>query len=62
MLKTVPRTILYSTLSPGTNKRESQLDVKMMLFPVLVQSFHYDNCAMAMITLFAVQTSEGWIA
>jgi hypothetical protein len=34
----------------------------MMLFPVLVQSFHYDNCAMAMITLFAVQTSEGWIA
>jgi hypothetical protein len=50
------------TLSPGTNKRESQLDVKMMLFPVLVQSFHYDNCAMAMITLFAVQTSEGWIA
>merc|ERR550517_1104478 len=26
------------------------------------KSFHYDNCAMAMITLFAVQTSEGWIA
>ena len=26
------------------------------------KAFHYDNCAMAMITLFAVQTSEGWIA
>jgi hypothetical protein len=52
------------TLSPETNKRKSQFnfEVKMMLFPVLVQSFHYDNCAMAMITLFAVQTSEGWIA
>ena len=25
------------------------------------KSFHYDNCAIAMITLFAVQTSEGWI-
>ena len=25
------------------------------------RSFHYDNCAIAMITLFAVQTSEGWI-
>jgi hypothetical protein len=28
MLKTVPRTILYSTLSLGTNKRESELDVQ----------------------------------
>ena len=25
------------------------------------RSFHFDNCAIAMITLFAVQTSEGWI-
>ena len=24
--------------------------------------FHYDNCFMAMLTLFAVQTSEGWVA
>ncbi|XP_071055556.1 voltage-dependent calcium channel type A subunit alpha-1 isoform X4 [Onthophagus taurus] len=24
------------------------------------QSFHYDNVAMAMLTLFAVQTGEGW--
>ncbi|XP_059097525.1 voltage-dependent calcium channel type A subunit alpha-1-like [Tigriopus californicus] len=26
------------------------------------KSFHYDNCFMAMLTLFAVQTSEGWVA
>lgn len=25
-----------------------------------IQSFHYDNVAMAMLTLFAVQTGEGW--
>ncbi|XP_063907007.1 voltage-dependent calcium channel type A subunit alpha-1 isoform X5 [Zophobas morio] len=25
-----------------------------------LQSFHYDNVAMAMLTLFAVQTGEGW--
>jgi len=24
--------------------------------------FHYDNCFMGMLTLFAVQTSEGWVA
>lgn len=24
------------------------------------QSFHYDNVATAMLTLFAVQTGEGW--
>ena len=24
--------------------------------------FHYDNVFMAMLTLFAVQTSEGWVA
>ena len=34
----------------------------MLMVMVSLQSFHYDNCAMAMITLFAVQTSEGWIA
>ena len=27
-----------------------------------VKPFHYDNCAAAMMTLFAVQTSEGWVA
>ena len=26
------------------------------------KAFNYDNCAAAMITLFAVQTSEGWVA
>ena len=26
------------------------------------KSFNYDNCFMAMLTLFAVQTSEGWVA
>ena len=26
------------------------------------QKFHYDNVAMAMLTLFAVQTTEGWPA
>lgn len=26
----------------------------------LTQSFHYDNVATAMLTLFAVQTGEGW--
>lgn len=26
-----------------------------------IRTFNYDNCAAAMITLFAVQTSEGWI-
>lgn len=26
----------------------------------LSQSFHYDNVATAMLTLFAVQTGEGW--
>ena len=26
------------------------------------KAFHYDNCFMAMLTLFAVQTSEGWVA
>lgn len=25
-----------------------------------LQDFHYDNVAMAMLTLFAVQTGEGW--
>lgn len=25
-----------------------------------LQSFHYDDVAMAMLTLFAVQTGEGW--
>lgn len=25
-----------------------------------LQNFHYDNVAMAMLTLFAVQTGEGW--
>jgi len=24
--------------------------------------FHYDNVFMGMLTLFAVQTSEGWVA
>lgn len=24
------------------------------------QNFHYDNVAVAMLTLFAVQTGEGW--
>ena len=24
--------------------------------------FHYDDCFDAMLTLFAVQTSEGWVA
>lgn len=24
------------------------------------QNFHYDNVATAMLTLFAVQTGEGW--
>ena len=28
----------------------------------LLKSFNYDNCAAAMMTLFAVQTSEGWVA
>ena len=27
-----------------------------------VKSFNYDNTLMAMMTLFAVQTSEGWVA
>ena len=27
----------------------------------LLKAFNYDNCAAAMITLFAVQTSEGWV-
>ena len=27
-----------------------------------VRPFNYDNCAAAMMTLFAVQTSEGWVA
>jgi voltage-dependent calcium channel N type alpha-1B len=27
-----------------------------------VKPFNYDNCAGAMMTLFAVQTSEGWVA
>ena len=27
-----------------------------------VKPFNYDNCAAAMMTLFAVQTSEGWVA
>ena len=26
-----------------------------------VKPFHYDNCAAAMMTLFAVQTTEGWV-
>ena len=26
------------------------------------KDFHYDNCFTAMLTLFAVQTSEGWVA
>lgn len=26
----------------------------------LSQKFHYDDVAMAMLTLFAVQTGEGW--
>ena len=26
------------------------------------RDFHYDNCFVAMLTLFAVQTSEGWVA
>lgn len=26
------------------------------------QKFHYDNVAAAMLTLFAVQTTEGWPA
>ena len=26
------------------------------------QQFHYDNVAAAMLTLFAVQTTEGWPA
>lgn len=26
----------------------------------MTQSFHYDNVASAMLTLFAVQTGEGW--
>ena len=26
------------------------------------KDFHYDNCFYAMLTLFAVQTSEGWVA
>jgi len=26
------------------------------------KDFHYDNCFVAMLTLFAVQTSEGWVA
>ena len=26
------------------------------------KAFNYDNCGAAMITLFAVQTSEGWVA
>jgi spore maturation protein SpmA len=26
-----------------------------------IKAFNYDNCAAAMITLFAVQTSEGWV-
>lgn len=25
-----------------------------------LQSFHYNNVASAMLTLFAVQTTEGW--
>lgn len=25
-----------------------------------IQSFHYNNVAAAMLTLFAVQTTEGW--
>ena len=28
----------------------------------LRKAFHYDNCFIAMLTLFAVQTSEGWVA
>eukprot|EP00094_Tigriopus_californicus_P013635 TCALIF_13192-PA protein Name:"Similar to CAC Voltage-dependent calcium channel type A subunit alpha-1 (Apis mellifera)" AED:0.16 eAED:0.16 QI:0/0.61/0.47/0.84/0.77/0.89/19/0/1097 len=27
----------------------------------LIKAFNYDNCGAAMITLFAVQTSEGWV-
>ena len=27
-----------------------------------VKAFNYDNCAGAMMTLFAVQTTEGWPA
>lgn len=26
----------------------------------MTQSFHYNNVATAMLTLFAVQTGEGW--
>ena len=26
------------------------------------KDFHYDNCLVAMLTLFDVQTSEGWVA
>ena len=25
------------------------------------KDFNYDNCGIAMITLFAVQTTEGWV-
>jgi len=40
----------------------------MTLTPVVMeriwqkQKFHYDNVAAAMLTLFAVQTTEGWPA
>jgi voltage-dependent calcium channel N type alpha-1B len=28
----------------------------------MIKSFNYDNVGSAMMTLFAVQTSEGWVA
>ena len=44
----------------------------LVQFKILIQNlkntniyrkdFHYDNCFSAMLTLFAVQTSEGWVA
>ena len=52
-----------SSLCRESRCMKTRGEVKIKLDPVLNRKkFHYDNCAMAMITLFAVQTSEGWIA
>ena len=55
-------TALQFSISGGKHKINNNCNFLNLNLRWERRDFHYDNCFVAMLTLFAVQTSEGWVA
>ena len=66
--RTILKTALIETALSGESLYFQINPIEFTAPPMVVERawerrpFHYDNVFMAMLTLFAVQTSEGWVA